>query len=51
MSYFEGMPFYLALVIVLFIALIIGYLGGSLRNYGLFVSTLIIVSVFWNNPV
>lgn len=49
MSYFEGMPFYLFLILVLVLALVLGYLEKPLGKYGLFASLLTIVFVFSGN--
>ena len=46
MSYFEGMPFFFCLVLVLLIAAVAGYMEKSLRWYTLAVSVLFLVFVF-----
>lgn len=50
MSYFEGMPFFFCLMIVLLIAVTAGYLEKSLRWYTLAVSILFLVFVFGGKP-
>ncbi|MDO4298759.1 MAG: D-alanyl-lipoteichoic acid biosynthesis protein DltB [Lachnospiraceae bacterium] len=50
MSYFEGMPFFFCLIIVLLIAVIAGYLEKSLRWYTLAVSILFLAFVFGGKP-
>ena len=49
MSYFEGMPFFFCLILVLLIAAAAGYLEKSLRWYTLAVSVLFLVFVFGGN--
>ena len=48
MSYYEGLPFFLLLVLILGIAMLLGYLERDLHLYGLVVSLLVAACVFLN---
>lgn len=52
MSYFEGLPFFLCLIVVLIVAMVFGYLEKPLKWYGLVVSLVFIAFIFagswWN---
>lgn len=50
MSYYEGLPFYLALVLILCVALLLGFLEKPLGKYGLFASLAVMFCVFSGNP-
>lgn len=49
MSYYEGLPFFLLLLVILCIALILGALEKPLKHYGLFASLTVAVCVFSGN--
>ncbi len=51
MSYYDGLSFFGCLLVILFIAIIIGIFQGPLGYYGLAASLLIAICVFIGNPV
>lgn len=51
MSYYEGLSFFVCLVIVLLVAIVIGALEKPLKWYSLLVSLLFVAFVFAGNPV
>ena len=50
MSYYEGLSFFVCLVIVLLVAIVIGALEKPLKWYSLLVSLLFVAFVFAGNP-
>lgn len=51
MSYYDGLPFFLCLILILLIGIILGILERPLRLYGIFASVFFAICVFSGSPI